>query len=230
MVIISIEGNIGSGKSTLVANLGKELESWFPKQHVLFLQEPVDVWNTIKDENGVTILENFYKNQEKYAFSFQMMAYISRLSLLKKTVREYPNSIIICERSMCTDKEVFAKMLHDDKKIDIINYTIYNKWFDEFISDIPFDGIIYVKTDPGVCQERIKTRGRKGETIPLSYSNKCHLYHELWMQGTSVDILELDGNIDFKKRVPDAWRSEIYKFIMSKTFSESVNWNRTGYY
>ena len=58
-VIISIEGNIGSGKSTLVS----ELEKYFKDNNKIgFLQEPVDIWNTIKDENGTTILEKFYEN------------------------------------------------------------------------------------------------------------------------------------------------------------------------
>ena len=29
----------------------------------VFLQEPVDVWNTIYDEQGNTILETFYRDQ-----------------------------------------------------------------------------------------------------------------------------------------------------------------------
>ena len=55
---------------------------------------------------------------------------------------------IITERSIYTDSNVFAKMLYDDKKITLIEYTIYKKWFDEFISEIPISKIIYVKTDP----------------------------------------------------------------------------------
>ena len=49
------------------------------------------------------------KIQKNNAFPFQMMAYISRLSLLKNAIRENPDSIIICERCLQTDKYVFAK-------------------------------------------------------------------------------------------------------------------------
>jgi deoxyguanosine kinase len=52
--IVSIEGNIGSGKSTLLANLRKYYEN---NPDVIFLKEPVDEWEKIKDENGTTILE-----------------------------------------------------------------------------------------------------------------------------------------------------------------------------
>ena len=54
----------------------------------------------------------------------------------EKDIRNNPNAIIICERSVFTDKEVFAKMLYDDGKIEEVNYQIYLKWFDEFINDI----------------------------------------------------------------------------------------------
>ena len=124
--IYSIEGNIGSGKSTFIDILRKENKL----KNSVYLEEPVKVWETIKDKNGVTILEKFYGNQEKYSFSFQLMAYISRLSELKKKIKENPSKIIFTERSILTDRNVFAKMLYDDKKIEEINYNIYLKWFD----------------------------------------------------------------------------------------------------
>ena len=71
--IISIEGNIGSGKSTMVEYLKQNLQN---DSTICFLQEPVDIWNTIIDKNGVNIIENYYNDQKKYAFQFQMMAYI----------------------------------------------------------------------------------------------------------------------------------------------------------
>ena len=63
--IFSIEGNIGSGKSTLVENLKEKLPLLNGKQ-IIYVSEPVNEWSTIKDEEGETILEKFYANQEKY--------------------------------------------------------------------------------------------------------------------------------------------------------------------
>jgi deoxyadenosine/deoxycytidine kinase len=140
--IISIEGNIGSGKSTLLANLREHFKD---NVDIVFLKEPVDEWAKIKDKNGTTILEKFYADQETYSFPFQMMAYISRLAILKETVKKHPDAIIITERSLHTDRMVFAKMLHDDNKIETINYKIYLKWFDTFANDFPIHKIIYVK-------------------------------------------------------------------------------------
>ena len=95
--IFSIEGNIGSGKSTLLENLKKELSN---NKNIIFMKEPVDEWEEIKDASGNTMLQKFYEDQEKYSFPFQMMAYISRLNLLKTTVEKNPGAIIISERSL----------------------------------------------------------------------------------------------------------------------------------
>ena len=72
-IIYTVEGNIGSGKSTLVKILKKLLPQRISATKFIFLQEPVDIWNTIKDRDGKTIIEKFYSNQEKYSFPFQIM-------------------------------------------------------------------------------------------------------------------------------------------------------------
>jgi len=212
--IISIEGNIGSGKSTIL----KHLKEYFKTtENIIFLQEPVDIWETIKDENGITILTKFYENQEKYSFSFQMMAYISRLSLLKNTIKEHPTAIIITERCLNTDRYVFAKMLYDNKKIEEIEYQIYLKWFDEFSDIIQNSKMIYMKTNPEICYERIAKRNRTGESnISIDYLNSCHHYHEEMIKKINYDILEIDSNIDtdINKDIINKWYEKIKKFIL----------------
>tara|TARA_B100001250_G_C19705248_1_gene746635 strand:- start:309 stop:1016 length:708 start_codon:yes stop_codon:yes gene_type:complete len=227
-IIISIEGNIGSGKSTLVTELYKNKSSINKQEKICFLQEPVDIWNSIKDKNNETILEKFYKDQQQYAFQFQMMAYISRLAQLREALcGDY--DIIITERCMMTDKNVFAKMLYDDNKISEIEYNIYNKWFDEFIKDIPQIYIIYLKTSPFIAFNRIIERNRKGENIEIQYLESCHNYHESWinneqklniLKGKLEDInlnyiLEIDGNQNFKEdgNIMKDWITKISQFI-----------------
>jgi deoxyadenosine/deoxycytidine kinase len=131
--IFSIEGNIGSGKSTLVNKL-KNVQ--IDDNELFLLQEPVSMWESIKDPEGVSILSKFYADKEKYAFPFQMMAFISRLKEISECIKLFPNDIIITERSVFTDCYVFAKMLHDDGLIDSVCYQIYNQWFDYFTDNI----------------------------------------------------------------------------------------------
>ena len=184
-LLVSIDGNIGSGKSTTWDMLKEACKG---RDDVHFVEEPVDSWHAVVDETGVPILTNFYKDKKTYAFRFQMMAYISRLALLRRTVREHAGScrVIITERSVDTDRNIFAKMLYDSGDIQEDEYTIYNMWFDEFVRDLPVAGLVYIRADPETCMERIMKRGREGETIPLDYIQKCHDYHDEWINGSST--------------------------------------------
>jgi deoxyadenosine/deoxycytidine kinase len=192
-IIISIEGNIGAGKSTFLENL----ESHLGKQSGwIFLREPVHIWDTICDQNGETILSKFYKNPDKYAFSFQIMAYTTRLHELKRVLKENPDCIgVICERSLDADKHIFAKMLHADGLIDDVMYDIYERYFSEYEGNFTLNGMIYVEADPDVCYQRVAKRSRDGESnIALDYLQKCHEYHSKWIKHTETRILTLNVN------------------------------------
>jgi len=223
ITILSIEGNIGSGKSTLLANLR---DYYAGNKNVLFLKEPVDEWEKIKDENGVTILEKFYADQQTYSFSFQMMAYISRLKVLRDALKQIKdsgisNAVIITERSLYTDKMVFAKMLFDSGKIEYVNYQIYLNWFETFSEEFPVHKVVYVKTMPEKCHSRILKRSRDGEAnIPLDYLTNCSTYHDVMLeeftnQSICTEQLILDGNIDIyeNKDQVKKWVCEIDCFI-----------------
>ena len=221
--IFSIEGNIGSGKSTLVKVLSEKLHH-IAHIPVIYVQEPVSEWNNIKDRDGKTILEKFYADQSKYAFSFQMMAYISRLALLKRVIKENPNAILITERSVFTDREVFAKMLYDEGKIEEVNYQIYLKWIDEFIEDIPITGLIYINTTPEKSKERVDIRARPGENIPLEYLKQCHNYHTKWINNFKKPVSLFDGNINFIDSLDVKSLNKISSFIL-----KLVDLNRDSY-
>lgn len=228
ITIVSIEGNIGSGKSTLLETL-KEL--FRGNKHIIFLREPVDEWEKIKDKDGNTMLQKFYANQREYSFAFQMMAYISRLTILRETVRDimakleqecYSSDaqyIIITERSLYTDKYVFAKMLYDQGKIEDVNFQIYLNWFDEFAKDFPVNDVIYVNTAPEKCYERIHKRARIGEeVIPMGYLQACHDYHNAFLDetnGMKATQLVLNGNQDIfeNNEVVNDWITSIKKFL-----------------
>jgi deoxyadenosine/deoxycytidine kinase len=216
--MVSIDGNIGSGKSTLM----EELKNHFSGNiNIVFLKEPVDEWETIKDENGITILEKFYENPTKYGFSFQIMAYISRLNIMKQEFKKNPNAIFISERSLFTDKLVFAKMLFDSGNIELVNYKIYLQWFNTFSEDFPVSKVIYVNTDPEICHQRIEKRSRTGESnIPLEYLQNCHKYHTNMLDVSSIDCickeqLVLNGNIDMNKNKDHLveWIQQVNSFI-----------------
>lgn len=195
MFIIAIEGNIAAGKSTFVEELKKRYEGNIT---ISFLDEPVDEWEKIKDIYGVSMLQKYYSNPAKYSFAFQMMALGSRLNNLKQKVKSLDPSqrhVIITERSVYTDREVFAKMLHDQKMMEDVEFKIYNKWFDDFV-DIAVDSVVMLKTSPPTSFARVNRRGRAGEVIPLDYLERCDEYHKHMLDNLTIPTFVFDADRD----------------------------------
>ena len=219
MALFSVEGNIGAGKSTIIEHL-KKYTKFIHGKDVIFIDEPVQEWQTVKDKSGKTMLELFYTNPSKYAFSFQTMALLSRLTAIRDAIETEKRSSeprpIVTERSLHTDKHVFATMLFDSGKIEDINYQIYLSWFDAFIQECPIDLVVYVKTDPVICQERIGKRLREGEEgIPLEYLEQCDAYHEKMLLALNKPTLILNGNEDMTENpnLLESWKNQIAAFV-----------------
>lgn len=195
--LYSIEGNIGAGKTTILANLERRFAG---SKTVVFLREPVELWDTFRDENGEAILTKFYKDPKKFAFAFQVMAYSTRLSMLRELIRANPAcEVVICERSLEADRHIFAKMLHDDKMIDDIQFQIYETFFKNSADDYMMDGIVYINARAETCFERVAKRARVGESaIELAYLTQCGQYHDAWLKSGSTEVacpvLEIDAN------------------------------------
>jgi deoxyadenosine/deoxycytidine kinase len=214
-LIVSIEGNIGAGKSTILEALRYKNDNL----NVVFMQEPVSVWETVVDESGKTILMKYYENPDKYAFPFQIMAYTTRLSALKNCIENNPDcDVIVCERSLEADKNIFAKMLHDDGTIERMNYQIYNMLYNDTSKNYAVDAIVYLRADPVKCLNRIHKRSRNGESsISVEYLSSCHRYYDTWLMGnTDIPIMHLDVNSDVEYDVPGMgsnWVTQIEEFI-----------------
>ncbi len=223
-IIISFDGNIGSGKSTIIHyfqhNFSKfcNLKTYYYK--ICFLDEPVNQWETIVDiDDGKNIIEKFYNNNKDYAFQFQIMAYISRLSLLRKALKE-DYDIIFTERSIYTDKNVFAQMLYDLKIMSNTEFIIYSKWFNEFTDIIENIKTIYIRTLPEICERRVLKRARPGENIPLKYLQDCHHYHDIWLNSPEIiesgKVLLIDGNEETNTSI--FIENKYYEELMKKVF------------
>lgn len=229
IIVLSIEGNIGGGKSTLLQELRKKYTNHEKDDvFVYFLKEPVDEWEKIKDEAGVTMLENFYKDPKKYAFPFQMMAYVSRLKVFRDMLKHVKKLnilnkkiVFVTERTLYTDKMVFAEMLYDSGNIEYINYQVYLQLFDTSSQEVPLNKVVYIKTTPETCYSRIFKRSREGETnISLEYLTNSSKYHDVMLQkfideSICREQLILDGNIDIYENNDqvDKWICEIDTFI-----------------
>lgn len=198
--IVSIEGNIGAGKSTLLEHIRRKANEH--STNIVFMQEPVDLWETIKDSaSGETILSKFYKDPATYSFPFQVMAYTSRLAAFQRIVAEHPDcQVIVCERSLEADRNIFAKMLSDDGMIDEVMYRVYMMLYDNTSHSFPIDTVVYLDADAEICLGRVGKRAREGESkISVEYLQKCQQYYDNWMmnlESAGKNVVRLNANID----------------------------------
>jgi len=196
-IIISIEGNIGSGKSSVIKELKKKYKQFY------YLEEPVDSWTSVKDDNGKTILDLFYGDNTRWAYTFQNLAYITRVKQILAIKDKY--EYIVMERSIFTDRNVFARIMEQDGHINKIEKGLYDQWFEFLNKDVKVDGYIYIKADPKTSLERIRKRNRQGEeNITLEYLEKLHKAHNEWL------IQENTTNIDGNDEMSNNYNHKIY--------------------
>ena len=206
--LVSLEGNIGAGKTTLIEKLKKR---YADDVRFLFVEEPVQMWEQICDKGGKNMIQKYYANPTRYAFAFQIMAFQTRLQLLKEAIayaaENQQVTTIIMERSLDADYHIFAKMLAEEGVMEEVEYEIYLQMSTEALKEYAVDGIIWLDTDYEECFRRVESRGREGEAkIELRYLRKCSEYHVEWLgadlgfvcriDGSSVDLEKVDNYLD----------------------------------
>lgn len=178
--IISIMGNIGSGKTTVVNRLND--------LGVYTFEEPLDEW---KDW-----LDLFYGNPTRYGFSFQMKI-LYDYNVIKNQINSKNIDKCVIERSPFESKNIFAKALYKTGDMDEHEYHLFTKYFEEY-SWKP-DIIIYLKVSPERCLERIKLRNRECESeIELSYLDSLNDNYEELISNPehNIHIIDADRSID----------------------------------
>jgi deoxyadenosine/deoxycytidine kinase len=214
--IISIEGNIGTGKSTLLEVIEKKIQN--NNNNVIILKEPLDEWLKVKDKDG-DILSKFYQDKTKYSFPFQLLILKTFSELISNTMTNNPDcTLIICERSILSSHFVFTKMLYDGSFMNEIEYQIYDRFFEQYSLFTP-SKIVHLQTSPRVCLERINKRFREGENIiDLDYLEKCDMYHKLWLESIRdlIPILKINMDLDAikSKDVYEIRINQIIKFCL----------------
>ena len=200
-IVISLDGNIGAGKSTLIA----ALQMAAPELTVL--QEPVGDWLTLKNEAGESLLSLFYKDTSRWAYTFQNCAILTRLLATQQALEAYKPQpgkypIFITERSVLTDRYVFAEMMRKEGKMSSLEWDLYMKWFDAYATKIPIKGIIHITTSPTISKDRIVQRGRLGEeSISVEYLTNLDQQHKEWIQSTPLPTLSLSTETDLETNI-----------------------------
>ncbi len=191
-IIIYVEGNIGTGKSTFLKNLDNDVLKRQYKYDVIY--EPVEDWQNIG------ILDKFYTDPERYCYLFQSYCLFTRFKLLKRIDKKDNLDFVFIERSIFSDKHVFANGCKQIGQMNDIEYQIYNSWFNHFNTIHPTSYYhIYLRLDPEVCLQRINTRNRSEESgIKIEYLNLLHTKHEEWIKSSEKFIRVYDNTIMLK--------------------------------
>eukprot|EP01094_Clydonella_sp_ATCC50884_P007298 TRINITY_DN16479_c0_g1_i1.p1 TRINITY_DN16479_c0_g1~~TRINITY_DN16479_c0_g1_i1.p1 ORF type:complete len:255 (-),score=108.92 TRINITY_DN16479_c0_g1_i1:138-902(-) len=187
-IVLSVEGNIGAGKSTFLKVLNKHLGA----ENIEVMQEPVHRWTDCRGQN---MLEQFYKAPDRYAYTFQSFAFITRLMEQQK---EQTRPVRILERSALSDY-CFANNCWKTGLMNDVEWAAYEEWWSFFSKTLPGgpDGILYLHTTPNTCFTRMGIRDRNEEKgVPLEYLEQLHEQHETW--------LPADSNVDARHSIPYA--------------------------
>jgi len=200
-IIISIEGNIGVGKSSFLTLLKQKLSSFQDiKNKYEFVYEPVDEWLEIKDKQGLNLLETFYKDKNRWSYTFQNIAYITRLNRLINALQKDESKCLFLDRSLNADVNTFSKMLYDEGSINEIEWNAYLKWntfYEKHFGKNIKHYVIYLRCKPETAHERIHIRKRDEEdTIPLDYLKQLHDYHDKWLLYRE-DTIIIDADKEF---------------------------------
>lgn len=195
-IIITIEGNIGVGKSTFV-NIIKS--NWLYDCKIV--DEPVDMWKKIQDSDGKNILQTFYDDIPRWAYTFQNLVYVTRMIKIEDAIKSGDSKYIFLDRSLETDSNVFEKMLYDSKQISVIEHKAYELWCNFYYNYVrkqhnPIH--IYLKASSSVCMNRIQKRNRIEEKgIDINYLDLLNKYHDDWLLNSTNTII-IDCNEDFE--------------------------------
>lgn len=171
---ISIEGNIGAGKSTVLEYLSEHGYEVIP--------EPVDEW--------AEWLCEFYNDKHRWAFAFQMKVLLSFLTRGPSDDRH-----AVFERSPMSTRFVFGQLLFNEGCLTEKEWELYKGVCESYAWNP--DVIIYIRVDPEVSLERITTRNRKGENkIDLDYIKRLNFQYNIMLKYHQQKIFEVDGNQD----------------------------------
>ena len=157
--VVELEGCIGSGKSTLSKKL-KQAEKEKTGNDVVIMEEHVNE----------TFLGAFYKEVQRFAFSFQMYMLTTRLHQMDVAATT-PGTILL-DRGVIGDA-IFALMHKASGNISSDEWAIYSSVCKQRqpqkLSD-RVNVLVYLDVEPATCLARISERARGSEEkIPLGY-------------------------------------------------------------
>ena len=184
---IAIEGNIGSGKTSLAKMIAKDFDARL-------------ILERFEDNS---FLPKFYKDPEKYAFPLEMSFLADRYQQVKNDVTNHDLFMSFTIADYFIDKSlIFAR-----KTLKKDELRLYSRLFNIIISKLPRpDLIVFLDATIEQVKQNIQKRGREYEKeISGSYLEKIQNgYLDYFRTSSKSTILILDThNLDFVNKEDD---------------------------
>ncbi len=198
---IVLSGNIGVGKTTLSEIISKKF-NW-----ELQLEE-------VKDN---PYLDDFYKSMKDWSFHLQIFFLNSRFNQIQKISES--KKVVIQDRSIYEDFEVFTKALHDSGILMHREFNNYKRLYNTILKYIKEPDLhIYLRNlNINKIISNIDKRSREFEKeIDKDYLMSLNLYYENWISKYPKDkVLTIDlSENDFIE--DPKFLKKIYRMIEKK--------------
>ncbi len=191
---ICIEGNIGSGKTSLTKLLSKKLEA------KLILEE--------FEENP--FLQKFYSDPSRYAFQLELSFLAERFQQIQT---EIPNRDLFQE-FMFSDYMIEKCLIFSKNNLDSQSIQLYRKLYDIILKSTPKpDIIIYLHKDTDLLLSNIEKRARPYEQKITSkylediYSNYVTYFKQqtqypvLFVNTNNIDFVQNESQVEFFEKL-----------------------------
>ena len=177
---VAIEGNIGSGKTSLSNLMSDEFNAKIVLER--FADNP--------------FLPKFYEDQERFAFPLEMSFLADRYQQLTDDLAQFD----LFKNFIVSDYYIFKSLIFAQVTLQKEEYALYRKMFDIMYKEISKpDLYIYLYQNTDRLLENIKKRGRVYEqNIEASYLQKIHVGYTNFIKTEQdlntliIDVSELD--------------------------------------
>jgi len=177
---IAIEGNIGSGKTSLAQKMGDDFNAKLVLER--FADNP--------------FLPKFYADEERYAFPLEMSFLADRYHQLSDDLGQFD----LFKNFIVSDYYIFKSLIFAQVTLPQEEFKLYRKMFDIMYKEIPKpDVYVYLYQDTDRLLENIKKRGRTYEqNIKQQYLDKIHQGYLAFIKSTEglnpliIDVSDMD--------------------------------------
>ena len=202
---VAIEGNIGSGKTSLSNLMSDEFNAKIVLER--FADNP--------------FLPKFYEDQERFAFPLEMSFLADRYQQLTDDLAQFD----LFKNFIVSDYYIFKSLIFAQVTLQKEEYALYRKMFDVMYKEISKpDLYIYLYQNTDRLLENIKKRGRVYEqNIEASYLQKIHVgYTNFIKTEQDLNTLVIDvSELDFVNNHDDY--REVLKIINTHTSSTETS-------